>query len=192
MPLISPSIVNSCKGCTARCCRGLAVVLTIPEAKRMVKETGLAPEEFLEFSSKIDSRETPHYPLLVRREGMVEEYFIVIRRERKVDCVFLGDDLACTAYAHRPHVCRLYPFELDGGKQKKGALCPVKFVKEAGTEKAAKSLREDLIEHGKLARRWHAKFGREAPDIFRFFEYFEGPKERPTPSPLTFRSQGRS
>ncbi len=169
---ISPSIVNSCKSCTARCCRGLAVVLTIPEAKRMVADTGLSPEDFLEFSSNVNSRETPHYPLLVRRGDAVEEYFIVLLRRRKVDCIFLDDDLTCTVYAHRPHVCRLYPFELDGGNQKKNCLCPVKFEKEDGTGETAKALQEDLILHGKIARQWGAKFGNEPPDMRRFGEYF--------------------
>ncbi len=174
MPTISSSIVNSCKSCTARCCRGLAVVLTIPEAKRMVSELGLPPEDFLEFSSNINSKETPHYPLLVRRgdRGEVEEWFMLLKRRRKVDCIFLGEDLACTIYENRPHVCRLYPFELDGGEQKIGCLCPVKFEKEEGTGKVAQSLKEDLIEHGKIARAWAIKFGKEAPDMKRFAEYF--------------------
>lgn len=171
---ISKAITNSCKSCTARCCRGLAVVLTIPEAKRMVSELNLAPEDFLEFSSNINSKETPHYPLLVRRgtSGDVEEWFIVLRRVRKVDCTFLQDDLSCGIYQNRPHVCRLYPFELDGKEQKKGCLCPVKFEREGGTEKVAASLRADLIEHGKIARAWAIKFGKEAPDMGKFDEYF--------------------
>lgn len=169
---ISPSIVNSCKGCTARCCRGLAVVLTIPEAKRMVKDTGLAPEEFLEFSNNINSRETPHYPLLARRGSIVEEYFIVLKRRRKVECIFLGDDLACTVYSERPYVCRLYPFELEGKQMKKGALCPIKFEPEGNVERDAKALQKDLIEHGKMARKWCVKHGNEAPGMKKFREYF--------------------
>ncbi len=169
---ISPSITNSCKSCTARCCRGLAVVLTIPEAKRMAKETGLEPHEFLEFSGQIDSKETPHYPLLVKHLLGVREYFIIIKRRHKTTCVFLGEDLACSAYAHRPHVCRLYPFELDASKVKKGALCPVKFLREAGTAKIAEKLSADLFLHGKMAREWHQKFGTKVPDMMRFSEYF--------------------
>ncbi|MEM2137983.1 MAG: YkgJ family cysteine cluster protein [Candidatus Anstonellaceae archaeon] len=171
---ISSAITNSCKSCTARCCRGLAVVLTIPEAKRMVSELNLAPEDFLEFSSNINSKETPHYPLLVRRgeRGEVEEWFIILQRRRKVDCIFLGEDLACTIYENRPHVCRLYPFELDGKEQKKGCLCPVNFVREPGTEEVAKQLQNDLHEHGKIARAWAVKFGKDAPDIRKFKEYF--------------------
>lgn len=143
----------------------------------MVSELGLAPEDFLEFSSNINSKETPHYPLLVRRSegsglGEVEEWFIVLRRVRKVDCTFLQDDLSCGIYQNRPHVCRLYPFELDGKEQKKGCLCPVKFVRENGTEEIARQLQNDLHEHGKIARAWAINFGKEAPDIRKFKEYF--------------------
>ncbi|VVB99648.1 Putative zinc- or iron-chelating domain protein [uncultured archaeon] len=168
----SPSIVNSCRDCTARCCRGLAVVLTIPEAKRMVAEIGLAPDEFLEFSNNINSRETPHYPLLVRHGSEVLEYFIILKRRRKVECAFLEEDLRCSVYEHRPHVCRLYPFDLEGKNVKKGALCPVKFVREAGTEEIARQLGKDLIEHGKIARKWAVKHGNKVPEMKKFAEYF--------------------
>ena len=147
-------------------------MLTIPEAKRMVKELGLPPEDFLEFSTNIDSKLTPHYPLLVQHAGKVHEYFIILKRRQKRDCIFLQDDLKCGIYGNRPHVCRLYPFELDGNDVKKGALCPVKFVRENGTDAVAAQLKKDLLEHGKIARAWHIKHGREAPDMKRFGEYF--------------------
>ena len=148
------------------------MVLTIPEAKRMVAETGLKPEDFLEFTANIDSKGTPHYPLLVRRGWAVEEYFIILKRRHKTTCVFLEEDLRCSVYAHRPAVCRLYPFEFDAKKPKKGALCPVKFEMDKGTGKVADQLLEDLAKHGKIAREWHQKFGKEAPDMKRFAEYF--------------------
>jgi len=172
MPSISQEIFNSCRSCTAKCCRGLAVVLTIPEAKRMVKELGLPPEDFLEFSQNIEGKQTPHYPLLVQSEGKVYEYFIILKRRQKRDCIFLQDDLKCGVYANRPHVCRLYPFELDGQKMKKGALCPVAFEKEEGTEGIAEKLKQDLLLHGKIAREWSIKHGKEAPDMAKFGEYF--------------------
>lgn len=171
--MASAAITNSCRSCTARCCRGLAVVLTIPEAKRMAGELGLPAEDFLEFSSQIDSRRTPHYPLLIQSESGVREFFIVLKKRRKIDCVFLDYDLSCSIYSSRPHVCRLYPFELDGERMKKGALCPVKFEKEDGTAGVAAQLREDLLQHGRLAREWTVKFGSQGvPDMRRFSEYF--------------------
>ena len=138
----------------------------------MVKETGLKPEDFLEFNTNIDSKLTPHYPLLVQHAGKVHEYFIILKRRQKKDCIFLEDDLRCSVYNERPAVCRLYPFELDGKDVKKGALCPVKFVLEDGTDEIAAQLKKDLLEHGKIARAWHIKFGKVAPDMKKFGEYF--------------------
>lgn len=173
MPQISPAITNSCKSCTARCCRGLAVVLTIPEAKRLLSAVNAPPEDLLEFSGQIDSKRTPHYSLLVKDSKGVREFFIVLKRRRKIDCIFLGEDLACTIYGDRPHVCRLYPFELDGKEMKKGALCPCKFTREAGTDETAAQLKRDLHEHGKIARAWNVKFGAKGvPDMSSFQEYF--------------------
>ncbi|MEM4348760.1 MAG: YkgJ family cysteine cluster protein [Candidatus Anstonellaceae archaeon] len=170
---VSPQITNECRFCTARCCRGLAVVLTIPEAKRMVKNIGLKAEEFLEFSCNINSKETPHYPLLVRQGGKIYEYFLILRRRNKKECIFLQKDMRCQIYQHRPAVCRLYPFELDGKSIKKGALCPVKFQLNKEIIDAAVQLKEDLLEHGKLARKWTFEFGNSVPDINRFSEYFQ-------------------
>ena len=170
-------IINTCKNCSAKCCRGLAVVLTLPEAIRMVEVTGLEPIDILQFSVNIDSKTTPHYPLLVNagkgRAHEVHEYFIIIRREGK-DCIFLNDDYTCSVYNDRPLVCRLYPYELDGRTLKKGALCPVNFVREENMEGDAARLKKDLYTHEKLARQWHAKYGREMPDMRRFKEYFCG------------------
>jgi len=153
------------------------VVLTIPEALRLLEATGVRAEEVLEFRRDIDSRATPHYPLLVRTREGVEEWFIIIRRQGR-DCIFLNGDLSCSIYNARPFVCRLYPLELDGKSVKKGALCPVKFAREANMEEDAARLKEDLLSHEVIARKWShdvgAKGGR--PDIARFLEYFkDGP-----------------
>ncbi|VVC01601.1 Putative zinc- or iron-chelating domain protein [uncultured archaeon] len=191
----NPAIVNSCKNCSARCCRGLAVVLTIPEALRLQQALSAPPEALFELSENVDSRKTPHYPILARQGRQVREFFIIIKREgadshgaagnigspvstlghpaAPCDCIFLNEDLACKIYAHRPYVCRLYPYELEGKNVKKGALCPVKFEREKGAEEDAKRLAQDLSEHGKMAREWSASHS-EAPQIGRLLEYFRG------------------
>jgi Fe-S-cluster containining protein len=174
MQKISPNIVNSCRDCTARCCRGLAVVLTIPEALRLLEATGMRAEEVLEFRQDVNSRATPHYPLLVHTEAGVEEWFIIIRRQGR-DCIFLNDDFSCSIYNDRPFVCRIYPFELDGKTMKKGALCPVKFVTEPNIEFDAARLKKDLLSHEVMARKWSHAHGTngEKPEIARFLEYFK-------------------
>ncbi|MFA6214670.1 MAG: YkgJ family cysteine cluster protein [Candidatus Micrarchaeia archaeon] len=174
MEKISKSIVNACRHCTARCCRGLAVVLSIPEALRLLEATCARPEDVLEFTCNVDSRKTPHYPLFVARGKEVEEWFIIIRRLGR-DCIFLQPDLRCGIYLDRPYVCRLYPFELDGKTFKKGALCPVKFAREPQMEKDADALVKDLVSHEVAARKWCKEHGEkgEVPDIRKFLDYFK-------------------
>ncbi|MFA6908235.1 MAG: YkgJ family cysteine cluster protein [Candidatus Micrarchaeia archaeon] len=169
----NPKIINSCRACNAKCCRGLAVVLTIPEALRLVDNAAMRPEEILEFSRNIDSRRTPHYPLLVKHEKGVDEWFIIIRRLGR-NCIFLHDDYSCAIYHSRPFVCRLYPFELDGRTIKKGALCPISFVREENMEPDAVKLKRDLLEHEVIARKWCVERGKrgEKPDMARFKDYF--------------------
>jgi len=172
MEKISKKIVNSCKSCTARCCRVLSVVLTVPEAIRLVAASGKAPHEILEFTSGVNYRHTPHYPVLALEGGQLHDYFLVIRHSGE-DCIFLGRDLACALYTDRPFVCRLYPFDLDGAEMKKKALCPVKFAREKDMPKVAESLRADLIRHGEIVRKWNVSH-KEKPTVGAFFAYLEG------------------
>jgi Fe-S-cluster containining protein len=166
-------VVNSCRGCDSRCCRGLAVVLTIPEALRLQKALGAPPEEILEFRTDVNPRATPHYPILVKTAKGVEEHFIIIKRQGR-DCIHLNEEGVCRIYAHRPFVCRLYPFELDGSGPKKGALCPFKFEREAEQAEDAIRLKQDLFEHEVMARRWNVERGAKGqrPRMERLLEYF--------------------
>jgi Fe-S-cluster containining protein len=171
MGKISPAIVNSCRGCTARCCRVLSVVLTVPEAVRLVRASGKKPQQALEFSSGVNYRHTPHYPVLALENGQLHDYFLVIRHSGE-DCIFLGKDLACELYPHRPFVCRLYPFDLDGAGMKKGALCKVRFPKDKEMPSVAEALRADLLKHGEIVRKWNV-LHKEKPDVGVFFAFLE-------------------
>ena len=171
MEKISKKIVNSCKSCTARCCRVLSVVLTVPEAVRLVRASGKAPQDILEFTSGVNYKHTPHYPVLAFENGQLHDYFLVIRHSGE-DCIFLGRDLACALYSQRPFVCQLYPFDLDGAEMKKKALCPVKFAKEKEMPKVAENLRADLLRHGEIVRKWNVRH-KEKPTVEGFFDFLE-------------------
>ena len=172
MEKISPKIINSCKSCTARCCRVLSVVLTVPEAVRLVRASGKQPQEILEFTSGVNYRHTPHYPVLAQESGQLRDYFLVIRHSGE-DCIFLGRDLACVLYSNRPFVCQLYPFDLDGAEMKKKALCPVKFARENDMPAVAERLRADLLKHGEIVRKWNVQH-KEKPAVEAFFAFLEG------------------
>ncbi len=169
-------LFNACRFCDAKCCKGLAVVLTIPEAIRLAAATGAPPADFIEITSEVNSKETPHYPIIVRNGGTVGEYFLILKRKSWLgECAFLKEGGACGIYSDRPHICRLYPFKLDGREMKKNALCPVKFEREGYLEGVAKKLEEDIREHGALARAWIKAHPGKKPDIATFLEEAAGP-----------------
>ncbi|MFA5106224.1 MAG: YkgJ family cysteine cluster protein [Candidatus Micrarchaeia archaeon] len=164
-------LFNACKFCDAKCCRGLAVVLTIPEAIRLARAAGGNPADYIEITSVVDSKETPHYPIIVREMGALKEYFLILKKAGNgKDCVFLGQAGACRIYADRPHVCRLYPFALNGREMKKNALCPVKFQREGYIGEAARLLEADLHEHGRIVRAWLNANPGKRPQIGTFLE----------------------
>ncbi len=164
-------LFNACKFCDAKCCKGLAVVLTLPEAKRLIKEIGGNPKDYIEISCEIDSKKTPHYPFLAREKGIVKEYFLTLKRTSRLgDCMFLGAGGKCRIYDKRPHICRLYPFMLDGKEMKKNVLCPVKFKPEEYIEKVAVAVQKDLHEHGKLVRIWMHENPDKMPTVELLFE----------------------
>lgn len=164
-------LFNACKFCDAKCCRGLAVVLTIPEAIRLSKAVGGNAADYIEVTSSVDSKETPHYPVIAREMGALREYYLILKKAKNGrDCAFLGPGGACKIYADRPHVCRLYPFKLDGKEMKKNALCPVKFEKEEYMGQIASQLESDLHEHGRIARAWINANPGKKPDMATFLK----------------------
>jgi len=131
-----------------------------------------SPEEYLELSDRVDSRKTPHFPIFSTEGRQVREYFIIIKKQAGGDCIFLNANNTCKIYADRPFVCRLYPFELtDSRKQKKGALCPITFIREPQTDSEAVHFEEDLRQHGIMARRWNIEKGK-IEGIGKLLEYF--------------------
>ncbi len=149
----------------------LSVVLTVPEAVRLVCASGKQPQDILEFTSGVNYKHTPHYPVLAFESGQLHDYFLVIRHSGE-DCIFLGRDLACALYSQRPFVCQLYPFDLDGAEMKKNALCPVKFAKEKEMPRVAEALRADLIKHGEIVRKWNVS-RKEKPTVENFFAFLK-------------------
>ena len=165
--------INPCLGCDGRCCKGLTVILTVPEALTLLKKTKLRPEQILEFSCQIDPNSVPHYPILVKQKNELKQYFIIIKRAKK--CIFLDENNKCKIYENRPNVCRIYPFELDGKTLRERYLCAMAFKKTGEIENSAQELQSFLKLHGIVIREWNVKNSTQQDflDIKNFLEYFE-------------------
>lgn len=96
----------SCTGCS-ECCRQVAddsnlVVAGPPEIREIMAATGMAWEEIAE----------PYPDCIEDGEGKCYTFAWCIRRSNDA-CIFLEGG-RCTIYAHRPWICRTYPFMLEG------------------------------------------------------------------------------
>lgn len=94
----------TCRRCGACCSGGNNEVAVSPdEIERLQKETCLSFEEIAE----------PYPDWIDADDGSRFTFGWVLRRGADGNCMFLKEN-RCTVYAVRPHLCRTYPFMLDG------------------------------------------------------------------------------
>jgi len=95
----------SCRGC-GECCSGKdnEVMVSPDEIDQLCKATGLTPDQISE-----------PYPEWIHDQGATFTFGRVLRRGEDGNCMFLKNN-RCTVYADRPHICRTYPFMLDGDR----------------------------------------------------------------------------
>lgn len=94
----------SCQ-CCGRCCSGAdnEVMVSPEEIEVLMQASGLPF-----FSIAEPYPDWMEYP-----DGTKITFGWVLRRGEGGDCIFLKEN-RCTVYAARPHICRTYPFMLDG------------------------------------------------------------------------------
>ncbi|MDD3912199.1 MAG: YkgJ family cysteine cluster protein [Methanocorpusculum sp.] len=90
--------------CCGECCSGKdnEVMVSPDEVDLLCQATGLTRDQI-----------TEPYPEWIRDGGAVFTFGRVLRRGEDGNCMFLAEN-KCTVYEHRPHICRTYPFMLDG------------------------------------------------------------------------------
>jgi len=95
----------SCK-CCGKCCSGAdnEVLVSPEEIEVLMKGTHLSFTDIAE-----------PYPEWLEEKGMNFTFGWVLRRGEDGNCMFLKDN-RCTVYQIRPHICRTYPFMLDGDR----------------------------------------------------------------------------
>ena len=96
----------TCRMC-GKCCRGPdnEVMVSPDEVDALISATGLSFNEIAE----------PYPEWIPAKNGGKFTLGWVLRRGSDTNCMFLKDN-RCTVYAARPHICRTYPFMLDGDK----------------------------------------------------------------------------
>lgn len=92
--------------CCGACCSGAdnEVIVSPDEIDALAEVTGLSPEDIAE-----------PYPEWFEEHGERFTFSWILRRGKDGNCMFLKDN-RCTVYAHRPDICRTYPFMLHDGR----------------------------------------------------------------------------
>ncbi len=100
----------SCHHCN-HCCTEVICLPTPWDVIRIVKGTGQAPLDFLEFITPDDIQGVnKNDPTWLHVDG--EKYMMALKRHGQ-RCHFLDKKTRyCSIYEHRPLLCRLYPFRL--------------------------------------------------------------------------------
>jgi len=103
-----------CKKC-GRCCRCIGLPFDAGKLGGIANFLGITEEEVVE----------RYYGKIVVEKGNRKIHF---QDEKRTPCPFLNTDNNCSIYEVRPHGCRMYPVETDGGRQ--GVDCPGLVIPE--------------------------------------------------------------
>jgi hypothetical protein len=95
----------TCTRC-GECCSGKdnEVMVSPDEIDVLCKVAKLTQKEIVE-----------PYPEWIHDQGATYTFGYVLKRGKDGNCMFLKNK-RCTVYEYRPHICRTYPFMLDGEK----------------------------------------------------------------------------
>ncbi len=159
---IMVELFGPCARCAAKCCKNYNVYITAYDLERLLEKNENALEAVI--AVRADEVKAPlAHGFFLFPKGVLEEYFLFLKRDKKENCVFLGKQNNCLIYYDRPMTCRVYPFlENEAGEleYKKGCRCPEKWKLEEKEKKEfienIKTHQTELESHGKFCREWNA------------------------------------
>jgi len=111
-----------CTGC-GNCCKDPLLPLTGSDVDRIQQRTGDDPRDFVRWVDRmgIDMDDEPEAFVRLRQGKRV-----MVMRQGRGGCHYLGKDDRCTIYASRPLGCRIFPFDPTYTKQ--GTLRRLKLI----------------------------------------------------------------
>ncbi|HVY26760.1 MAG TPA: YkgJ family cysteine cluster protein [Polyangiaceae bacterium] len=111
-----------CTGC-GNCCKDPLLPLTDQDVLRIQQRTGNDPRSFVRWVDRngIDMDDEPEAFVKLRPGKRV-----MVMRQGRGGCHFLGADDRCTIYGSRPLGCRIFPF--DPSYTKQGKLRRLKLI----------------------------------------------------------------
>jgi Fe-S-cluster containining protein len=146
---------TSCLRC-GRCCTQFGVCVTFADVKRICKETGEDPEDFLDYIREPPIRERKEPAIKIDGESCL----LVLKRKEDNVCPFYNDS-GCVIYENRPMLCRSYPFRSKNKQlaELESRECPKKWLPE-GKEKEqyladCKQYEKEVAAYKQIAEKWN-------------------------------------
>jgi len=111
-----------CTGC-GNCCKDPLLPLTDLDVRKITEGTGVAAHSFVRWVDRngIEMDDEPEAFVRLRPGKRV-----MVMRQGRGGCHFLGRDDRCTIYGSRPLGCRIFPFDPTYSKQ--GSLVRLKLI----------------------------------------------------------------
>jgi len=109
-----------CTGC-GNCCKGTHICVTDADVRRLSEGLKRSAESFIHFVPEDDIA-------LGKRHGWWVRFArrklrgVMALKWNKGRCIFLDEQERCTAYAFRPIVCRIHPFNVTLTDEDKGGV----------------------------------------------------------------------
>lgn len=149
-----------CTGCGS-CCREPLLPLTDGDLRRIVRATGDDPRDVVAWVTPEQIAMDDEPEAFVRLRGGPR---VMVMRQGRTGCRFLGPDQRCRIYASRPQGCRVFPFDADFDRS--GALRRLRLIQGADcryaldghNDPAAIRRRQEC--YGEATHRYHARVAR--------------------------------
>ena len=161
-----------CRLCDARCCKERLITITVFDALRIEKHSGISAKEFA-FLSPPRIINIDYEYLLECDEG---SRLLAIK---SYPCYFLKEN-RCSIYKYAPLICKLYPFSPNGNIV---GMCPLHakvLFKLRGIERSVveRYLEED-VEYRRIVAEWNSIWKSNGGDEKRCWDFiFEEGKKR--------------
>ncbi|MEM4166492.1 MAG: YkgJ family cysteine cluster protein [Candidatus Bilamarchaeaceae archaeon] len=111
---------SPCRLCNGNCCISFVITVTSFDILRIVKATGLKPEEFAELR-RLDILSFDDNHVVECKNGKYTESYLLTLKSHP--CYFFDSKKGCKIHKAKPLACRIYPHNENGDFGKR-SLCP--------------------------------------------------------------------
>jgi len=131
-----------CEICNGNCCASFIITITSFDLLRIIKETGMKPEEFAELR-RLDILAYDDSQVIECEENKFKDYYLLCLKSHP--CFFFDSKKGCRIHAAKPMACRIYPFN-ENEKFSDKSMCP--FISSL-LFRASKSPKNEIMEYKK-------------------------------------------